>query len=361
MLRKIVFAVTGALLLTCVLGFLAAGPLLRYQHDQIAKNASEHPVSPHDMATCRGPLNVGYRTETLPGGVLTAIWYPTLQAETTFQYPNGFASPMAPNAAVADCGRYPLVVFSHGFGGCGTQSTFFTEALARAGYIVAAPDHKDSQCKIDRPGHMSLIGLLRNSEEPFLRPKKWTDDTYRDRYHDMETVIDSMLKDPQFARSIDSSRIGAAGHSLGGYTVMGLAGARSSWKDDRVKALLLFSPYVDPYLVEHSLSAIHVPVMYQGGTSDRAGTTKVKKPDGAYAATNSPKYFVEFPSVSHLGWSNAACKSYGSNQACLMDSASVKSITEYGIAFLDRYLKNEPEPLLNNGNHQQLADFRHEN
>src|SRR5258708_3056475 len=40
----------------------------------------------------------------------------------------------------------PIVVFSQGSGGCATQSTFLTEALARHGYFVVAPNHKE--CRV---------------------------------------------------------------------------------------------------------------------------------------------------------------------------------------------------------------------
>ena len=38
-------------------------------------------------------------------------------------------------------GRFPLVVFSHGYGGLRTQSSFLTAHLASWGFVVAAPDH----------------------------------------------------------------------------------------------------------------------------------------------------------------------------------------------------------------------------
>ena len=38
-------------------------------------------------------------------------------------------------------GRYPLVVFSHGYAGFRDQSTFLTAFLASWGFVVAAPDH----------------------------------------------------------------------------------------------------------------------------------------------------------------------------------------------------------------------------
>ncbi len=44
------------------------------------------------------------------------------------------------------------------------------------------------------------------------------------RARDLSAVIDGMLADATFGPRIDVSRIGAAGHSLGGYTVLALAG-----------------------------------------------------------------------------------------------------------------------------------------
>jgi Dipeptidyl aminopeptidases/acylaminoacyl-peptidases len=41
---------------------------------------------------------------------------------------------------------YPLTVFSNGFTGCNTQTKFLMQALAKAGYWVLAPNHKDAGC-----------------------------------------------------------------------------------------------------------------------------------------------------------------------------------------------------------------------
>ena len=70
-----------------------------------------------------------------------ADWLPTslkklIPAGYTVSYPSGgvLGVPVAP-------GRYPLVVFSHGFAGFRDQSTFLTARLASWGFVVAAPDH----------------------------------------------------------------------------------------------------------------------------------------------------------------------------------------------------------------------------
>src|SRR5262245_37811322 len=53
-------------------------------------------------------------------------------------------------------GPAPLILFSHGYHGCNTQSTFLMTELANAGYLV--PNHKDAFC---------AGGLLQKPEEPF--------------------------------------------------------------------------------------------------------------------------------------------------------------------------------------------------
>ena len=88
-----------------------------------------------------------------------------------------FTGQVALNAPAATCAQFPLVIFSHGWSGCGTQSVFLTEQLARLGYIVAAPDHNDHGCSVDG----TSIGLLQvNYEFPFTtfgNASSWTDQT----------------------------------------------------------------------------------------------------------------------------------------------------------------------------------------
>src|SRR5437868_5359285 len=50
----------------------------------------------------------------------------------------------------ASC-RRPLVIFSHGYHGSNLQSKFLMRALADDGYLVVAPNHKDSMRYGDVP------------------------------------------------------------------------------------------------------------------------------------------------------------------------------------------------------------------
>jgi predicted dienelactone hydrolase len=313
-------------------------------------------VNPAPAAACDGSLNLGYRVQTFSHGLHAAIWYPTRVAEAKFEYPTGTLTAAAVDAPVADCQRFPLIVFSHGFGACGIQSLFFTEALARAGYIVAAPDHKDSSvCSIEKGRGSGGFG---RGEEPFGQPDKWTAAVYKDRADDVRRILDELPRDSRFAEHVDVTRIGGAGHSLGGYTIMGLVGGWDSWRDDRIRAALLLSPYAHPFVSQGTVGEIRVPVMYQSGTRDIGVDPILKKSGGAYDASRAPKFFEELPGAGHGAWSNLTCLSYGSVPQCNQESATAKTINQYAVAFFDRYLFGRKEPVLDQSN-GELADYRH--
>ncbi|QMV18878.1 alpha/beta fold hydrolase [Granulicella sp. 5B5] len=143
------------------------------------------------------------------------VWYPAVDtAIETKQFMGpverplfeaGSAMPHAPFAPHME--RLPMVVLSHGSGGSALQMAWLGTALARAGYIAVAVDH---------PGN--------NANAP-LTPEGVA--LWWERATDVSNVIDAMLKDEEFGGKIDATRIAAAGYSLGGYTVMELAGAQT--------------------------------------------------------------------------------------------------------------------------------------
>ncbi|HEU5046794.1 MAG TPA: dienelactone hydrolase family protein [Rickettsiales bacterium] len=223
----------------------------------------------------------------------------------------------------ATSGKAPVIIFSHGFHGCSTQSPFLMQAFAEAGYIVFAPNHRDAVCnggaasRSDRP------------QAPFGRPNLWDEKTYADRRDDIRELISALKQDRHFAGRIDWSRLGLCGHSLGGYTVLGLGGAIPSWKLPGVKAILALAPYNLP--LDH-LESIAAPVMYQAGSRDRMITPSLEGTKGAYALSPAPKYFVEFNGANHFAWT-----AFGYVHP---------QITTYSLAFMNHYLKGTDEPQL---------------
>lgn len=272
------------------------------------------------------------------------FWYPTQELADAYHY-GGQVGVAAPDAAVAP-GTFPLLVFSHGFGGAGDQTIFLMEALARAGYVVAALNHYDSS-KVEHPPEQTW--------PDFTMPETWNAATYLDRKEDVKALLThlTVLNRTRLSwlyRHADTRRIGALGHSLGGYTVLGMSGAQRSWRDRRIKATLALSPYVLPYL-EQNLRAYRVPTMLQGGTWD-FGVTPFLPP--LYAQLPAPKYFLVLKNATHFEWTNLV--SLGTTTVQAIEQGNPKWIVEYSMAFFDRHLKGEGAELLSQAN-AELASY----
>ena len=225
-------------------------------------------------------------------------------------------------------GKQPVLIFSHGLHGCDVQSRSLTEAFAAAGYLVFAPNHRDASCNGGRTPWFEGTELM------FLHPEQWTEATYRNRGDDVRRLIAGLYDDERFRDRADWSRLGLVGHSLGGYTVLGLAGAWPGWKLPGVKAVLALAPYSHPFTVQQTLAGLYVPVMYQCGQNDFPITPIVAQPQGSYEQSPQPKYYVEFANAGHLAWTNS-------------DTTDRKAVLAYSLAFLNHYVKGEaPEAAL---------------
>ncbi len=233
---------------------------------------------------------------------------------------------------------WPLIIFSHGFHGCATQSLFLMEALAADGYAVFAPNHRDFAC-----GDFNL--WAGRPEVPFAKPHDWSDKTYADRKDDIEKLLTALRASREFGSKIDWQRVGLAGHSLGGYTVMAIGGAWPTWKDRRIKAVLALSPYAVPFIVHNTLGDIDAPIMYQGGTRDIGLTPSIARKAGAYDESPPPKYFVEFDRAGHFGWTN-------------LISDDHDAMAAYSLAFFDCYLRGKPFPKALTKPHPGVTDVR---
>src|SRR5208283_1740599 len=155
----------------------------------------------------------GAEDHTLSG----IIWYPAEDsAGEKDQYigppdaPLFYAGRAAKDATLAPAfAKFPLIALSHGTGGSALQMAWLGTHLAARGYIVVAVNH---------PGNNAVNGY---TTQGFI--EGW------ERAKDISTVILDMLSDPRLGGKIDPDRIGAAGFSYGGYTMMELAGARTDF------------------------------------------------------------------------------------------------------------------------------------
>jgi uncharacterized protein (TIGR03437 family) len=300
------------------------------------------------QAACSAP-NAGFKILTF-GSMNLGVWYPTAATPGPYSYNSVISGSVALNGPVSTCAKYPLVVFSHAYGGCGTQSVFLTEQLAREGYIVAAPDHADASCSVtSTTGPNPTISLTSTGGPSFIMPATWTNQSYINRYVDDENTINGMLAQPMFGPQIDSTRIAMSGHSLGGYDTFAMIGGWSTWLDTRVKCGLMLSPYIQAFLSQRpsTVPNASAPQMYQGGTLD-VNTPYLMNPGDQYDQAPTPKIFVDFQGVGHLDFSDTIC---GNNspttvQTCLATVPNAANIDNYAVAFLNFYLSNQTVSLL---------------
>jgi predicted dienelactone hydrolase len=216
--------------------------------------------------------------------------------------------------------RLAVIVFSHALYMCPTQSRYLTRAIADAGYLVIAPLHADSSCRFSL-----WPSMWRMSGKP---SPLWNDSDYRDRADDIRKVVSALPGDPRYGAIADVARLGLVGHSLGGYTVLGLGGAWPSWRLDGVRAIVALTPYSLPFDHSEGLRHLSAPTMYQAGEYDPVFTLPLERT--GYARTPQPKYLVEMASASHMAWTD-------------LGVSSREPIVDYAIAFLDHYVRGEPE------------------
>lgn len=136
-----------------------------------------------------------------------AIWYPTEATGSPEKIGDNIAfySTPALRDAAPEAGEHPLLLLSHGYGGNWRNLNWLATKMAAQGYIVAAVDH---------PGTTTLNKRPQDAKELWRRPQ------------DLRRAMAKIITTPSLAGKVDAQRIAAAGHSLGGWTVLELAGAR---------------------------------------------------------------------------------------------------------------------------------------
>ncbi len=317
------------------------------------------PASPAEIKRPRPPYNVGYQVIDLAfrkdgedKTLTVAVWYPTAAQPKTYDYGGSTRGEVAADAPLlAEGGPYPLLVFSHGFGGSGLSSVFLTERLAASGWIVAAPDHHDSSSAVRiRAGHLKdfdHLGLLRHAREITLSGPA-DRGRYIYRLDEMQLALDRMTSSGPFGKFIDESRIAVGGHSFGGYAALGLCGAIKERRDPRIKAVLLFSTGAGGYLFsEEELAGVEIPSMSFIGEQEkvqrRGNRTMAQLADKIYRNLAPPKYFLEVKGAGHFSFNN----NLGDRLSARFQGGTPEQfevIRRYSIAFLEKYVAGKDDP-----------------
>lgn len=194
--------------------------------------------------------------------VPTWVLYPSRGAEQLERF-GPYALPLAVGAA-ADGEQLPVVLISHGRGSSPWTFRGLAAHLARAGFVVALPEH---------PGNSRSDNSLDGTPANLLnRPRH------------VRLVLDAVYADEGLRGRLSTSGAGVIGHSIGAYTALASAGGEPSTmphespdgvahripteRDPRVGALVLLTPAAPWLMGDGALASITASTLLLAGERD---------------------------------------------------------------------------------------------
>ena len=210
-------------------------------------------------------------------------------------------------------GPFPLIVFAHGFGSNVTSYLPLLEKWAGAGFVVADP-----------------LFPLTNAHTPGGPDLS----DYVHQPGDMSFVVTQMLRQSSastgtLAGLIDPAQVGAAGHSLGGVTTLGLV-ANTCCRDKRIKAAVVMSGDPITFPAGKVDDAAAPPILLVHGNADP--TVPYVSSIDVFNRANAPKGLLTVVGGNHDSPVNPTGRAFGS---------VVQATTD----FFDRYLRGDKAAL----------------
>ncbi|PKN10946.1 MAG: hypothetical protein CVU70_01405 [Deltaproteobacteria bacterium HGW-Deltaproteobacteria-5] len=239
--------------------------------------------------------------------------------------------------------RYPVVAFSHGYKGSPISSDDYMRALtvsASYGYIVIAPFHGDlrfANLSLDNLQLQDLYDLgvttTNFTAMQALRPLA------------ISAALDLVLAHTQWKDHIDETKIGGFGASMGGQTMLLLAGAKltttyfdivTSSKqvtyDSRIKAAVGYVPYFGHPILpafgnnQEGLDGISLPFLGICGTADT--TAPISEAENGISRLTGTRRLVALTGVGHE-----------------FDDTSRNDIFTWTVTFLDAEVRGDPDAI----------------
>lgn len=187
-------------------------------------------------------------------------------------------------------GTFPLVLFSHGLTGDPEDFTPLLSRWASAGFLVVAPAYP----KTSRDASTFDVTDVLNQPA------------------DASFVLTQTLSGP-LRDSIDPTRIGAAGHSAGGITTVGLF---TSARDQRLRAGVVFAG--SAIGVGSTFRGSAAPLLFVHGEADPVVSYASGK--AVYDAVAWPKALLTLPGQDHAGpYLRESNSAYAEVTACTTD------------------------------------------
>jgi predicted dienelactone hydrolase len=249
--------------------------------------------------------------------------------------------------------RYPVLIFSHGWGGFRVQNTYQMEDLASHGYVVVALEHSYAAAATlfpdgrTAPFNPATLWLDAPTEEAF--------DTQANRLvtqwaGDMAFTLDHLeslaANDPsgRFTGRLDLDRVGVLGHSTGGGAAIEFCG-----RDPRCKAGLTMDAFMAPVSKSILAGGLEQPFLFMFSEQwPSARNTQLF--EQLYAASDGTADQMSIAGTAHYDFSDMPMVSPLAAAIGLkgpLEASRVLSIIRsYGLAFFDAHLRGSREILL---------------
>ena len=206
---------------------------------------------------------LGAPNEPIPAS-FAALHLPTTLATTAYA-----------DLPAAAGGPFPVILFSHGFGGYPEQSSFLTIHLATWGFVVVAPDHRSRD----------LAAVLKNTS------RQCACDVTDLRAALQDVTAMDHAAGTLLSGKLDLTRVASLGHSAGGGAAISIAAQPG------VKGFVAMAP------VPGRIPPAGKPGLIMQGTGDQV----VLPTDGVhvYRTLNTPKRLILIDSGGHNVFSDA--------------------------------------------------------
>ena len=248
---------------------------------------------------------------------------------------------------------YPVILFSHGWGGFSAQNTGQAVELASRGYVVIAMQHTYGAIVTVFPDGTVA---LNNSKALPIDPD---DPNYEvvarklvDQWAgDMAFVLDQFQGFDKeagnlFFQKLDMERIGVYGHSTGGGAAIQFCGI-----DPRCKAVLGMDPFMRPVSAEVIENGFSQPsfFMFSQGWADLVDSKNNKLFDQFYPNITNNEGVISINGTKHFDFTDIPLLSPIAPQLGLKGPLNGKRVTKivnaYLLDFFEMTLNNKPSTL----------------
>jgi predicted dienelactone hydrolase len=252
--------------------------------------------------------------------------------------------------------QYPIILFSHGWGGFRAQNTYQVEELASHGYVVAAPDHAygaiasvypDGSVAMNNPAALPYEASI--TDFAYLTAAQTLGEQWAG---DLGFILDTLealeADDPagQLTHRLDFTQVGVMGHSTGGGAAIQFCGS-----DDRCQAVLGMDPYMDPVAFEVLDAGLDQPYLAMFSAvwaEDRSRNNSLYEELAGHSSGEGYRYYIE--QTAHYDFTDMPAFSPLAPYLGLkgpLDAKQVsKVINAYTLAFFGHYFNGESGELL---------------